>query len=133
MIRSPSFLPKTGFSPSVAPANSQGPLRFFHCSRTCWGRGYSGSGLFLSSLSPQVVVRRCVERFLAVRPISGTASVPDFSPLFPSWTTLTRWSLRTGAARSMIRARGLSEARVTDFTGIGEVSTSILRWSFTLP
>ncbi|CAM5734400.1 hypothetical protein SBADM41S_01583 [Streptomyces badius] len=84
MIFSSSFLPKTGCSPSVAPANSQGPLRFFHWSRTCCGRGYSGSGWFLSSVSPQGVVRRCAERFFAVRPISGTVSDPDLRPPLPS-------------------------------------------------
>lgn len=48
-------------------------MRFFHFARTCCGRGYSGSGCFVSTLSPHVVVRRWAESFCANRMIFGTA------------------------------------------------------------
>ena len=45
------------------PANSHWPLRLSQSSRTCCGRGYSGSGLLVSTLSPHGVVSRWVEVF----------------------------------------------------------------------
>ncbi len=84
MIFSSRFLPKTGCSPASAALNCHGPLRFFHFDRTCWGRGYSGSGFFSSSRSPHGVVSRWVDSFCAYRTTWGTVPPPSVRPPSPS-------------------------------------------------
>ncbi len=83
MIRSASRLPNTGASPASAEANSHCPLRLTQSLRISCGRGYSGSGLFLSTRSPQGVVRRWVDAFAAERITSGTVSEPTTRPPSP--------------------------------------------------
>ncbi len=75
ITRSGSRCPNTGCCPAFAPANSHGPLRLSHLSRSSCGRGYSGNGLRVSTFSPHGVRSRCFDEFATVR-----AVLPTFLP-----------------------------------------------------